>query len=49
MSDRTDRCAIIKQAKKEWVGLEMATQKKKRADVKNRQHAQKRNNQPLFV
>lgn len=29
MSDRTDRCAIIKQAKKEWVGLEMATQKKK--------------------
>lgn len=29
MSDRMDRCAIIKQAKKEWVGLEMATQKKK--------------------
>lgn len=29
MSDRTDRCDIIKQAKKEWVGLEMATQKKK--------------------
>lgn len=29
MSDRTNRCAIIKQAKKEWVGLGMATQKKK--------------------
>lgn len=29
MSDRTNRCAIIKQAKKEWGGLGMATQKKK--------------------